>query len=233
MTGFYKKSTFVIAIIFVIFNVIVYAAPFKLNAVFIISYIFGTLSILCQIYIFKRAFSHGTSILSKFYGFPIVKIGFIYMITQMCVSIAMMTLSSFMPLWIALIVDVILAGIFIIGMIAADTVRDEVCRQEEYHKTNVELMMNIKAISASICKQCENKSFYKEIKKLDDLIKYSDPVSNDMSVNLENELLQLVKDLSEKVNTNELSNIAELCNKANVLLIRRNEVCKHNKFSKL
>ena len=79
------------------FNVIAFVVPFTKTGTFWIGYGFGMLAILLQLVVMKVAF-HGTeSVRSKFYGFPIARIGVIYGICQIILSITAMALSVFIP----------------------------------------------------------------------------------------------------------------------------------------
>ena len=109
-----------IGILFVIFNVISFAVPFAKSSVFWISYVFGIIAILVQVAVMKIAFSGTDTARSKVYGFPIARIGVVYAIIQIILSILFMALSAFIPFWIPLVLFVILLGISAIGFIAAD-----------------------------------------------------------------------------------------------------------------
>lgn len=78
MTKNQKRYLAAIAIIFIAFSVIVFVAPLKMNGVFWISYVFSIIAMTIQIYVFKIAFGGGKSVRSKFYGFPIARIGITY-----------------------------------------------------------------------------------------------------------------------------------------------------------
>ena len=67
------------AIVFIIFSVISFAPPFHKAGVFWLAYIFGVIAIVYQIYVFKISFSQGDDVKSKFYGFPIARVGVIYL----------------------------------------------------------------------------------------------------------------------------------------------------------
>ena len=83
-----------LGIIFVVFTVISFVLPFERNSVFWIAYLFGVLSIGVQAYIMPHAFQQGSSVKSKFYGFPIARVGAIYLAAQLVVSVICMTLAK-------------------------------------------------------------------------------------------------------------------------------------------
>ena len=55
--------------------VIVLAVPFVKNAAYWLSFVFTLLAFAAQLYVFKISFHNGESVRSKFYGFPIARIG--------------------------------------------------------------------------------------------------------------------------------------------------------------
>ena len=72
----------ILAILFVVFTVVVFAVPFVKNAVFWVSYLFVMLAIGVQGYAIHTAFSKEEPVTSKLYGFPVARIGFIYLVAQ-------------------------------------------------------------------------------------------------------------------------------------------------------
>ena len=124
------RGCIVLAVILAVFSVIAFAAPFSMTAAFWIAFISGVIAILFQIYVFGTSFSKGKDAKSRFYGFPIARIGIIYLVVQLAVSIAEMAWASKIPAWVVLIINVIIFAVAAIGCIAAETVRDEVVRQD-------------------------------------------------------------------------------------------------------
>ena len=88
LSGVSRTVTWLIAVVWIlsfvilliVFSVITFVLPFKKNTLFWLSYAFGVFAILFQLYVLMKAF-HGTeSVRSRFYGFPIAKVGLIYMV---------------------------------------------------------------------------------------------------------------------------------------------------------
>ena len=217
-----------VGILFVIFNVISFAVPFAKSSVFWISYVFGIIAILVQVAVMKIAFSGTDTARSKFYGFPIARIGVVYAIIQIILSILFMALSAFIPFWIPLVLFVILLGISAIGFIAADATRDEIVRQDEKIVKDVSFMRNLQSKMNLLVEQCENPDLKKQVKALAEDIRYSDPVSNNSLNEIERELYFYIEDLQKAVVDND-ENAFEICKKAKTVLAERNRLCKLNK----
>ena len=83
----------IIAIAFVTFTVIAFLPPFVRNGVFVTSYIFGLIAIAVAPFVMYVAFKDADSIRSRFYGFPIARIGIVYAVVQILLSISKTSLA--------------------------------------------------------------------------------------------------------------------------------------------
>ena len=220
----------ILAVILVVFSVIAFAAPFTKNAVFWISYLFGVIAIAFQIYVFKIAFADGADTKSKFYGFPIARVGVIYLCAQIVLSLIQMGFSDYLKTWISVIVNILPIAFAVIGTVAADVVREEVERQEVKVKRDVSNMRSLQAASAALAGICSNASFKKKLEDLADQFKYSDPVSSDETIQIE---LKLQQDLEELKNALKAGENAEALEKQfNMIksdLQERNSICTASK----
>ena len=122
----------VLGVVLVVYNVLAFALPFPKTAVFAVSYLFTMIAILAQIYVIRTAFYRGEGVKSKFYGFPIAKLGVIYLAVQLIAGLVFMALGLIVPVWLPLALYVVLLGVAAAGFVAADAARDEVVRQEVF-----------------------------------------------------------------------------------------------------
>ena len=125
-----KKNTIrwwvLLGVVLVVYNVLAFALPFPKTAVFAVSYLFSMIAILAQIYVIRTAFYRGEGVKSKFYGFPIAKVGVIYLAIQLIGGLVFMALGLAVPVWLPLVLYVVLLGIAVAGFVAVDAARDEV-----------------------------------------------------------------------------------------------------------
>ena len=110
----------VLGVVLVVYNVLAFALPFPKKAVFAVSYLFTMIAILAQIYVIRTAFYRGEGVKSKFYGFPIAKLGVIYLAVQLIAGLVFMALGLIVPVWLPLALYVVLLGIAAAGFVAAD-----------------------------------------------------------------------------------------------------------------
>ena len=226
-----KKGAVALAIVFVIFCVISFAVPFAKGSVFWVGFIFGLIAILAQAPIWIIAFKGAESARSKFYGIPIARIGVIYLIVQLILSLAAMFLAWIpsIPAWPFIVVFIIILGAAALGTIAADVTREEIERQDVQIKRDVSKMRELQSISTYLANNCKDKSLFPALNNLAEELRYSDPVSSEASAESEAELKHLLTELQASLLDQDTSAAIILCEQAQTTLAERNRICKLNK----
>ena len=110
-----NRPIILLGIVAAVYLVLALAIPFpKNNAAYWISFLFGLLAVGAQAYVMKTAFDKGEPLRSKFYGYPIAKIGVTYLAVQVVVSFLFMAMGFFfaVPAWLARVGCVRIAGVF-------------------------------------------------------------------------------------------------------------------------
>lgn len=219
----------ILGILFAVFSVFAFAIPVPKRATFWIAYLFGVFSIVFQVYVFRISFSGGEDVKSKIYGFPIAKIGVIYLVIQLLLSCVEVTFGKFLPVWVALILNVLLTAVALVGCIAADVMRDEVVRQEEQRKLDVGTMRDLQSVSATLAGQHSSKVFGKDLQTIADEFKFSDPVSSEQTKVVETELADLMENLKKASADDDVQAVDDLKGKVLATLAERNRLCRLNK----
>lgn len=223
------RSYGVLAILFVVLTVVVFAVPFVKNGVFWVSYLFALVSIVLQGYAIYKGFSRDEPLASKFYGFPVAQVGFVYMLAQLVLSLLFMALAAVLPLWVTLVVCVIALGAAGVGLITTDAMREEILRQDEVLKKDVSVMRALQSKTRMLKRQCEDPEVAALLSKLAEAVQYSDPVSSEVLQQIEFDLTQMVDELQKAVVEHEYNAAKELIKKAENTLTERNRQCKLNK----
>ncbi|MCD7805144.1 MAG: hypothetical protein LUH03_08370 [Oscillospiraceae bacterium] len=223
------RGYLIIAVLLVVFSAIAFLPPFSRTAVFAAAYCFGLLAILSQIYFFHASFSGNESAKSKFYGVPIAQIGLVYIVVQLIISLLEMVLASVLPLWVALVVNIIAAGVAFAGCIAADTMREEIIRQDNAIKKDVSAMRELQSLANAIVSQCSNDGMMGDLKRVSEELRFSDPVTSEDSAPLEKELQEQLKELQKAVADDDVETVSALCKRLLAGLTERNRVCKLGK----
>ena len=222
------RGIFTLVILLAVFSVIAFVIPFPKNTVFWIAYVCGVFAILFQLYIFKSSFGNENA-RSRFYGFPIARLGIYYLVIQLVVSIAEIALSKILPIWVVILINVVIFAVAMIGCITTETVRDEIVRQDGKLKESVFNIRELQSISATLVDQCGDEELKKSLKKLADDFRYSDPLSSDKTQTLETEMQVRIGELQQAVIDGDIESAKQLCDKLAGNLRERNRICAVNK----
>ena len=224
-----KKDTIrgiiALTVVLALYILIAFLIPFVHTAVFWVSFVFTLIAfavVAASIYI---AFIKNPDAKSRFYGFPIAKIGVLYGAVQLLAGIVFMALAAIVPAWVAVLVYAIALGAAVIGLISAETVVEEIHLQDAKLKKDVTLMRSLQSKISQIAAQSEDAA----IKALAEEFRYSDPVSNDAIADAEADLAAAVDELQSAYVDGDSEAMAKLCRKASALLAERNRLCKLNK----
>lgn len=219
------RATVVAVVILAVFNLIAFVIPVVHTAAFWISYGFALLAIAVAAGSVYFAFMKNPDAKSRFYGFPIARIGVVYGAVQAVVSLAVMVIALWMPWWIPLLVYAIGFGVVVIGLVGAEAVVDEIQTQDAKQKTNTALMRAMQSKISQIAAQTDDVA----IKALTEEFKFSDPVSCDAIADAEADLNAAVDALQGAYIDGDNEAMGQLCRKVSALLAERNRLCKLNK----
>lgn len=218
-----------LAVVLVVFSVVAFAVPFRKNAIFWISYYFGVLAVGAQSYTLYQTFFRETQAKSRFYGFPILRIGLLYMVVQLVISLIFMAAAAISPIWLPVVVDIVVLGLAVMGLIAADTAKDEIQCQEQAARDKVSTIRGLQSKARRLVSQCEDPQLRADVTKLSEALRYSDPVSSDALAEIEGELEEYMGELQKAVSERELSAARALCQRTMDVLTERNQLCQLNK----
>lgn len=218
------RAAIVAAVMLVIYHLVAFLIPFERTEIFWISYGFTLAAFAVSFISIYISFVNAPDSRSKFYGFPIARIGAIYGIAQLIVSLVVMALGYWIPSWIALLVYAIGLGAAVIGLVSVDAVVDEIHKQDAQLKKDVSMMRGLQSKVSQMAAQSDDAA----IKALAEEFRYSDPVSSEQIAEAEADLAAVVDELQAAVVDGDAS-VALLCKKASALLAERNRLCKLNK----
>lgn len=219
----------VLGVVLVVYNVLAFALPFPKTAVFAVSYLFTMIAILAQIYVIRTAFYRGEGVKSKFYGFPIAKLGVIYLAVQLIAGLVFMALGLIVPVWLPLALYVVLLGVAAVGFVASDAVRDEVVRQEIKLEKDVSRMREFQAKGRALVTLNQVSEAARPLEKLAEDLRFSDPVSSEALTEIEDQLAECLAQLQEAVSAQKTEQILSVCQEAERILAERNQLCKLSK----
>lgn len=227
MTKNTARGMILLIVVAAVFSLIAFVLPVEKTAVFWIAFACGLFAILFQLYIFKISFDGDAK--SRFYGFPIARVGVYYLVAQLVFSIAEIALASVIPLWVAVIVNALLLALAVIGCVTTDAMRDEIIRQDGQLKKDVSRMRELQSLAASMLAQCTDEDMKQTVKKIADELRFSDPVSSEATKELEEDMRSQMKDIQQAIVDGDEESVKTLCAKLLGGLSERNRVCSISK----
>lgn len=229
-----KKAKSVIAIYAIVLAVYVLAffvVPFPKIGASWICFIFTIISVVASLAVCGIAFRNGTTYTSRIYGVPIFKIGIVYAVTQIIVGIIICGIGAFLrfPEWVALLISIILLGVALIGVIVTDNARDIVEEVEEKHCYATKNMSCFQIDIAGIVECCEDSQTKEQLKYLNELFAFSDPVTGNETKAIEESIKTLLDSLQTAVANGDVEEIQKIAKQTTVALNKRNKICKDTK----
>ena len=213
------KGYVLLGILFALVSIIAFAVPTAKTATFWIAYVFTAAAFAAQIGIWKTALGKEGTLKSKFLGFPVVHIGIVYAIIQ-TVAFAVFLFVPTLPVWSAIVVCSVIAGISAVCMISADAGRDEIERVEAKVQKKVFYIRELQADIELLADNETNADVKTALTQLAEKIRFSDPMSNEQLADLEDKISTEIEEL--KTTSSQLEIITEL----NSLLDERNKTIK-------
>ena len=223
----------IIAIIAIMFSVLVFVIPFekKCMATFVVSYVGVIVSLLVQGYVGFLVFKKSTTLRSKIYGIPVIRVSVIYFILQLITSILLIVVNVFVfvPVFIPVVILVLLTGLAAIGVLLTVGAKSIIEGIEKEEKAKTEFMNNFKIEVESLENKSSDEAFNKEIHKFVEKVKYSDPMSANELVDVESEISIKYRSLKDNVLSDKLDEAKKDLIEINDLVDKRNRLCKLNK----
>ena len=209
----------VLAIVFVLFNVIAFAVPTAKTSTFWIAYVFTTIAFASQIAIWKFAFKGADTLKSKFLGIPLISVGITYLMIQL-ITFTIFMAFPIAPSWIAIVVCALILGISAISLIGTETGREEINRVEEKVEKKVFYIKSLQVDIEMLASDETDDDIKAALTKLVEKIRFSDPMSNDVLADIEAEITAKVKELKTAENKTEIIKVLDS------LLTERNKKAK-------
>lgn len=218
-----------LGVLLVLYILVAFLIPFVHTATFWVSLLFTLIAFGVVGASFYIAFIKNPDAKSRFYGFPIAKIGAIYGLVQLIAGLVFMALAVYAPVWLAVLVYAIALGAAVIGLISAEAVAEEIHNQDAKLKKDVTLMRSLQSKLNQMAAQCDNPDAAPALKKLAEELRYSDPVSSEALAEIEADLSAAVDELQATIVDGDSNAVRQLCRKASAVLAERNRLCKLNK----
>lgn len=213
-----------------LYNALTFILPFEYSTVFWISYVFGMIAFIAQWIVTEWTMGMGADIRSQFYGFPVSRIGWIYLIVQVPLSFIFYVIGDNAAIWVVMLIYILVFGAAAVGVVTMDLTRSSIIEQDEKLVKNVSVMRELQAKASALAAGCSDGNVRGEVKSLADSLKYSDPVSSDDTAAIESQLATCIEDIRYAVESGNNDGAVTYCKKASELLAERNQICKLTKI---
>jgi hypothetical protein len=211
----------ILAIAFALFNLIAFIIPIDRLAAFWTVYSFTVVAFVAQIAVWAVAFRRADTLRSKFLGFPIIRIGAVYLIIQLIAFAVFLALPS-APYWIPLIVCALILGIAAICLITTEVGRDEIVRVDEKVSQKTSFIAELGVKVQLLAESEKDPAIRFSLTDLAENIRFSDPMSAESLYSLEADIGEKISALKTADRGSLVANIDEI----QKLLSERNNRCK-------
>ncbi len=221
-----NKGILIVAvlIVLVVYNVIAFLLPFSKGATFWTGYGFTMLAIVLTACV--SFYSLGRENLrSKVYGWPLISLAWSYMVLQLVLGMLEILL-TFIPFQFGIILNVVLLGACLIGLVAVNLSKEEVERIDEKIEQKVFFIKSLQAETEGMVDRATDEEIKRSLKDLVNALKYSDPMSSFQLASIENDIEIKVAELVEFVEQADHVKAKSMCDEIQKLIADRNRKCK-------
>ena len=217
-----RMSLIAVFTLLVVYNVVAFVIPFDRHGGFWTGYSFSMLAILITAAgAFYALGQEGMK--SKFYGLPLVSVVWIYLTTQLVAGFIQMSIPE-IPFRYGIVVNVLLLGACLIGLITVNISKEEIDRLDDKVKEKFIIIKPLLADVEGLEARASDESNKKDLKELVETIRYSDPMSSPQLASIENEIEVKVTALME--NGADVDVTRAICNELQQLFAQRNRKCR-------
>ncbi|MBE6587090.1 MAG: hypothetical protein E7647_01595 [Ruminococcaceae bacterium] len=228
MKNIKAKSTLGLAIIYAVIIGIVNLLIFTVsnsdarNGVFWLSYGFMMAAFAVQIVCMVLSFKGG-DVEAVFFGIPLASFSVFYLGAALLVGAVFMIFSGAAPFILALVLQVLLLGVFVV--IAAVTVlsRDVTQHVAENVKEKVMILKSVLCDVETARDSAGDKALKASLEKLCETVRYSDPMSTDAVKEIEESIVERVTALKTSVAASDTEEATRLCRELEMLWAERNK----------
>lgn len=227
MTKTFKFYLGIWVICFAMFNVIAFVTPAVNNMSmpsFWIGYVFIVLSFVGNIIVAKIAFK--TENLKKmFYNMPLIVIGYTGLMAMLVIGALGMIIPSF-PMWISTTLCVLIAGFTAMAVMIACFAVGVVTKIDEKVATKTFFIKSLTADAEHLLSYAKSDELKAICKKAYEAIRYSDPMSNVMLSDIDEQIQRQFSSFESAVNSSDLELAVLNSNELLMLIDKRNKQCK-------
>ncbi len=133
--------------------------------------------------------------------------------------------------WIALILSLLTLSLHVYtwGVLKRNQVHVKDSTYDIPEKRDLAKMKELWARISRLISQCGEERIKETLRKLEEEVRYSNPVSRDVSEEIDEEIIVLFTEIESTVLDEDVENTIELCERMKGLLRERDRICKYVK----
>ena len=218
------------ALFLALFNVIVFITPneaggmTKFGGAFWVGYIFITVAfigqLICGFFAFKPSDKQ-----KMFYNIPIVTISYTGLIIMLIAGTACMAIPN-LPNWVGIIVCLLVLAFTAIAVLKATFAASVVTEIDQRVKVKTLFIKSLTVDAEPLMNTAKTSELKSLAKKVYEAVRYSDPMSNAVLVEVEDKIENGFADFENAVNAEDLELAESTANELLSLIDIRNKKCK-------
>lgn len=218
------------AICLAVFNVAVFATPSevsgfsKFGGAFWSGYIFITLAfigqLICAYFTFKA-----DSLQKIFYSVPIVRISWTGLVLTVILGTLCMAIPN-LPNWIGIILCFAVLALTAISVIKATAAGDAVSGIDKKIESKTSFIKALSSDAENLISSAKTPELKTEAKKVFEAIRYSDPMSNSVLEEINEQIQNQFFNFAEAVKSEDLNLASAFSDELLILIDNRNKKCK-------
>lgn len=197
----------VLAIVAIIYSVIFFILPLPeiSKTAFYITYGCTLFSLVLSLIIFVIAFGGEKQLKTRILSVPIIYVAYSLVILQLLLDVIVMWIGSLMEFkpWVLIIIETLIIGISLIALIIRVSYRNMIVENDKKDISKESFIKELRIEIDTIVNENKDELITKDLHKLQDLIKYTTPVSNNSVVQIENDIIDLVNELRNSKETDK------------------------------
>lgn len=202
-----KKLFAVVLIILFLINSVLFLMPLRKTVAFYSADLSVILAAVLMLHSSMLAFDRrrdGNVAQSRFYGWPIMRVGISGLIASILINVILIVLIQFIYVlpWIVILLNLALLAAVGIGLIGADSSRNFVEEQRLRREVQTKTMKEMRLRSKQLVDICRTPELQSRLKNMANAFCYSDPNSSLASADIENQINAEIDLLEGTINTN-------------------------------
>lgn len=201
------------AILFGVYNMLVFVIFKDHNSVFWVSYVFEVLAFaLCAGCFFLSL--KNMSLKAVFFGIPLISFSLYFLILETVVSFIFMALRNVVSLTLAIVIQVLILAAFLIIAIVSLMAKDAAMAANNNINNSAKYIQSFRVDLEGYAERCQDPTAKAAIEKLAETARYADQRTTQLSAPLETQISALVSQIQNCVNTGNYQAIPQLCQQA-------------------